>query len=83
MLPDVRARTGGIVSEYPLNPERVLRDRIAELEEQLEEADEMNAALEWLDNGYVVRAAAKLSRLDTAQRVYADLRARAKEGGEG
>jgi len=56
---------------------------LAALKEQLAVADEMDTALEWLDNGYVVRSTDKLERLDTAQRVYRELRAaRAEEGSD-
>ncbi|MEI6449152.1 MAG: hypothetical protein WCP98_04280 [Actinomycetes bacterium] len=54
---------------------REYREELAALKAQLAVADEMDAALEWLDNGYVVRATDKLERLDTTQRVYREMRA--------
>jgi hypothetical protein len=54
---------------------------LAALRGQLVAADELDTALEWLDNGYVVRSTDKLERLDTAQRVYREMRS-AREDGE-
>jgi len=60
-----------------------LENELAALKGQLAVADEMDTALEWLDNGYVIRSTDKLERLDTAQRVYREMRAaRAEEGSE-
>ena len=84
-LADVENRNIVLDEAVRLHVERLAEAlaELAALKEQLAVADEMDTALEWLDNGYVVRSTDKLERLDTAQRVYRELRAaRAEEGSD-